>query len=423
MKKIRSILSMFFILNAALAQQPLLHPIPDYPFANFDRNGIEFPGDKDNFELFFNKLDSLFFFGKGHINILHIGGSHVQAGVFSQTVRNNLLALCPGITAARGLIFPFSAGRTNNPSSFSTRYTGDWSYCRNAVSFDQTLGLAGASITTNDPDASITIIARDRNPSDNTPRFDFNEVKIIGYSDCDSLVPFIKIDRTTLFPTFDEKQSAYTFHLPHYTDSICFFLTEAEGEFTITGIYLDNGMPGISYNDIGVNGARVHSYLLCEDLERDLALVKPDLIIFGIGINDASGDNFTKQAFKNDYRALIETIRKVSPDCAILFITNNDSYKRLRRRRYAVNTNGTLAEAAFKELAQEYDAGLWNQFEIMGGLRSMQQWEKYGLAQKDKVHFTNNGYKLMGDLLFNALIDSYTEYLRKFNKKNDVNIQ
>lgn len=423
MKRSLTLLTLVLLLTGAMAQQPLQRPVPDYAFANFDRNVIDFPGGSDDFEVFFNKLDSLFFFGKGHVNILHIGGSHIQAGVFSQTVRNDLLALCPGTTAARGLIFPFSAGRTNNPSSFSTYYTGDWSYCRNAVSFDQTLGLAGASITTNDPDASITIVARDRNPSDNSPTFDFNEVKVIGYSDCDSLVPLIKIDGITVFPVFDTEQSTYSFHLPYYTDSIRFFFSDAEGEFTLTGIYLDNGMPGISYNDIGVNGARVNSYLLCENFERDLALVKPDLVIFGIGINDASGDSFTKQAFKNDYRALIESIRNISPDCAILFISNNDSYKRLRRRRYAVNTNGLIVEAAFKELAREFDAGLWNQFDIMGGLRSMQQWQDHGLAQKDKVHFTNSGYRLIGDLLFNALIDTYVEHLRKTNKKSNVDLQ
>ena len=95
----------------------------------------------------------------------------------------------------------------------------------------------------------------------------------------------------------------------------------------------------------------------------------------------------------------------------------------MRRRRYAVNTNGLIVEATFKELAREFDAGLWNQFDIMRGLRSMQQWQDHGLAQKDKVHFTNSGYRLIGDLLFNALIDTYVEHLRKTNKKSNVDLQ
>ena len=69
------------------------------------------------------------------------------------------------------------------------------------------------------------------------------------------------------------------------------------------------------------------------------------------------------------------------------------------------------------ELAKEYNAAVWNQFDIMGGLRSMQDWQKEGLAQRDKVHFTPSGYILMGDLLFNAFIERYIEHTEA-NKEN-----
>jgi hypothetical protein len=41
----------------------------------------------------------------------------------------------------------------------------------------------------------------------------------------------------------------------------------------------------------------------------------------------------------------------------------------------------------------------------MGGLSSMQRWERAGLAKVDKVHFTNRGYSLIGDLFYNALVN------------------
>jgi lysophospholipase L1-like esterase len=40
----------------------------------------------------------------------------------------------------------------------------------------------------------------------------------------------------------------------------------------------------------------------------------------------------------------------------------------------------------------------------MGGLESMAKWEQEELAKKDKIHFTNKGYALLGDLFFNALM-------------------
>ena len=140
------------------------------------------------------------------------------------------------------------------------------------------------------------------------------------------------------------------------------------------------------------------------------------LVIFGIGINDAAADSFTKEKFKRDYSQLIDLIHEVSPDCALIFVTNNDSYKRIKKNRYQVNPNGVLAQQAFHELGKKYNAGVWDFFDIMGGLRSMQQWQDQNMAQKDKIHFTNPGYTLIGDLLFNALMDRYMEHLKNNNK-------
>ena len=394
------------LVAGAFAQGPVKIDVPDYSFTHFERNGLQYPGDNVAMERFFDKMDTLFFTGQGHVNIMHIGGSHVQAGVFSQQMRDNLLNLFPGITAGRGLVFPFM--KTNTPTSYSISRTGEWEYCRNAVAFDTRLGLAGASVTTSDPEASFSIVTREKAPTDITPVFDFNYVKILGYG---NMIPVVHFNNDTLVGSYDEGEGSFTFVLPDYTDSLYVDFNHAEGTFTVTGVYLDNGMPGISYHGIGINGAKVSSYLSCLDLERDLRLVKPDLVIFGIGINDAATDTFTQEKFIEDYDALINIILRVNPECALLFVTNNDSYKKVSRKKYEVNHNGVLAQKAFMELGRKHNGAVWDFFDIMGGLKSMQKWEKEGIAQKDKVHFTNSGYKLIGDLLFNALMDSYTEHL------------
>ena len=117
--------------------------------------------------------------------------------------------------------------------------------------------------------------------------------------------------------------------------------------------------------------------------------------------------------FKERYKALIARLKSVNPDCALLFVTNNDSYKRSRKRGYYVNQNGPKARQAFLELGRECGGGVWDQFEIMGGLESMKKWESAGLARKDKVHFTDDGYFLLGDLLYNALMEKYVEHLNR----------
>ncbi|MBP5573856.1 MAG: hypothetical protein J6X40_06800 [Bacteroidales bacterium] len=411
MKRIVLIISLLSALTLASlhAQHPLKVSIPEYAGIRLDQNRLLYPGDSLAMERFFDKLDALLYTGKGHVNIMHIGGSHVQAGTFSQQMRDNLLQLDPGITAGRGLVFPYM--KTNPPCSYLISSTGEWSYCRNAVPFDTRLGLAGASVTTSDPDASFSIVTREKRTRSITPKFDFNLVKILGYGDNDSIVPVVHFRNQALQGTYNPKEGSYTFQLPDYTDSLFVDFNQVAGTFTVTGVYLDNGMSGITYHGIGVNGARVDSYLSCADLERDLKLVQPDLVIFGIGINDAAGDSFTKERFKRDYSQLIDLIHKVSPGCALLFVTNNDSYKKVKRNKYQVNPNGAIAEQAFLELGKKYNAAVWDFFDLMGGLHSMAVWEHAGLAQKDKVHFTQQGYALIGDLLYNALMDRYIEHL------------
>lgn len=395
----------------------MLRPLPDYDFAHFERNHLIFPsGDSTAMVRFFAKMDSVINFGKGDVNILHIGGSHVQAGTFTQQFRDDLLNIGDNLMGNSYFVFPFTAGSTNNPSHYVIHAKGEWQYCRNAVQreTDKRMGLAGAALTTTDSTATIQIITRERYPSEMPPYYDFNKVTLLGFSETENVVPALSYKGDTLHGDYDEKLSAYLFNLPDYTDSICILFDSVPGEFTLTGVLLESGRPGICVHGVGVNGAKVVSYMRCEDFERDLKLIKPDLIIFGIGVNDAADEDFDAETFKQNYRELIGIMLAINPDCAMLFITNNDSYQRRRVKRrtiYEVNTNGKTVEQAFMELGAEYHAAVWDQFDIMGGLQSMRKWEKEGLAQRDKVHFTKAGYTIMGDLLYNALIERYLEHI------------
>ena len=416
----RFFVTLFWALAALISlgqTQPLMKEVPNYSFAHFERNRILYPGDSLPMERFFQKLDSVLFLGDGNVSIMHIGGSHVQAGVFTQQFRDNLLSIGTDLIGGQSFVFPFTAGNTNNPSYYMVKYTGTWDYCRNAVKteFKKRLGLAGAAVTTVDSIGSISIITRERYPSDMPPTFDFNKVTILGYSETENKEPMVSYDGTVI--QAGTNQPFYTFNLPSCTDSVCILFDSVPGEFTITGILLESEKSGINVHGVGVNGASVPSYLRCDDFERDLALIKPDLIIFGIGINDAAEKDFDKWIFKQNYKELIKIIQRVNPDCALLFMTNNDSFKRIKKNKYQVNENGLVAQQAFMEMAKNYNAAVWDQFDVMGGLNSMKAWEDAGLAKKDKVHFTNEGYRLLGDLLYNALIDRYIEHIKSTAKR------
>lgn len=187
----------------------------------------------------------------------------------------------------------------------------------------------------------------------------------------------------------------------------------ARPRFTLTGILTETDTPGITYTGVGINGAKVHDYFeeVCPQFEKELSFYKPDLVIFAIGINDANVEKFNDKQFKDDYDKLIARIKKVNPNVAIIFETNNDMYRKVKKKRFVQHPNGDVARKAFFALAEKHKAGVWDKFGIMGGLGSMAKWEKADLAKADKVHFKLSGYNLLGDLFYKAIINSYQEHI------------
>lgn len=88
-----------------------------YSFIDSTLNVIQFPKGNASFEPFFKKLDTLVFENRGQVKILHIGGSHLQADVISGRIREHLIKEYPGASAGRGFVFPYSAAKTNTPST------------------------------------------------------------------------------------------------------------------------------------------------------------------------------------------------------------------------------------------------------------------------------------------------------------------
>jgi len=371
--------------------------LPRYPFIRTDRNALQFPGgSSEEFNLFLRKLDTLLETGRGDVRVLHVGGSHVQAGTWTDRLRTNFLALRYGIEGGRGLVFPFSAAGTNTPVSYSSSYTGNWENSK-CLKPECVLGLTGMAITANDTSARVAVDLLPREMHLHQQRYTFNRVDVLGYG---SLEPVLLLQGKDTLRGVSGKGLTH-FDLPYYTDWVQVAFAGGPGRYTLKGLYLDNPGTGFTLVEAGVNGAATGSWLKCEDWEEDLHRVHPDLVIFSVGINDIQGD-FDPVRFKANYRQLVKMVRRVNPHCAILFTGINDSW-----RRRSVNPYTQEAEEAFAALAKEYKGVFWDMYGIMGGPGSMASWQQAGLAQSDKIHFTTEGYKLLGDLLFEAIMECY----------------
>ena len=363
-----------------------------YPFVRAELNSLEAPaGASPTYDIFLRKLDTLMMTGGTDVRILHVGGSHVQGGSWSDRLRRNFLSLRYGMDGGRGLVFPFSAAGTNTPVSYNSSYSGNWESANCLKPGDLPLGLSGMAVTARDTSARVVLDVLPREAQLMQQRYTFNRVDVMGEG---TMEPVLILNaKDTLYGVRGH------FDLPYYTDWVQLAFV-GSGYYTLRGLYLDKPVTGFTLCEAGVNGASTASWLRCDLWEEDLRRVMPDLVIFSIGINDIQGSDFDADRFMSRYRELIRTVRRVNPRCAILLTGVNDSW-----RRGAVNRHTEEVQRACRELARECAGVFWDWYAIMGGYGSMARWQEAGLAQSDKIHFTPNGYRLLGDLLFDAMIE------------------
>lgn len=335
---------------------------------------------------------------------MHIGSSHVQAGTFPHQVRKRILQHFPNLISDRGMVFPYSAAaKCNNPTDYKVHCKEPVLLCRNVYKEPSVaLGLCGIAVTAHD---TLTTIQMVMNSASSEMSFGSNRIILFGESST-NVMPYLDIDNTQIYPKImDLDKRRFIYDLPKTVDSFVVVLPcDSADTFALTGIYLANRKPGFSYTSIGVNGASLDDYLKCPYFTTDLETVKPDLVIFGIGINDATAPDFDTTVFHERYLRLTDSIRAVNKNCAFIFVTNNDSYSKTGRKGTAVNRNGLLAREVFYRLAEETEGAVWDQFEIMGGLKSIDKWYKNKLAQRDHVHFTRAGYELLGNMLAQSIL-------------------
>ena len=498
-----------------------------YDFIDTTINVIQFPKGNEAFTKFFEKMDTLVFENKGQVRIMHVGGSHLQADVISGRIREHMIKEYPGASAGRGFVFPYSAARTNTPSSYASYYKGIWDKNKNVQrEISKPLGLLGIAVSTSDPRAEITLMLDKYNSA---PIWGETRFRLFGYSDNNDVVPVLRVDSTDIYGVHDTVSQSYVFESPRPIDtiqiqfrwmdslkqaSIAQFINDSllqdslarladslktdslskdslkkNGNDTgktekakipanvlnLQNAQLQNAAPEVARDSMfqgecdvldtaclareeaktkdstardrcaelaakkaSINyeegeqdptnnpddhcftepaavpdSVKKNAYFeeVCPQFEKEMAFFKPDLVIFAIGINDANVQRFNDKQFREDYDRLIERFKKVNPDVAFIFETNNDMFRKVKRKKFVQHGNGEVARKSFFMLADKHKAGVWDKFSIMGGLGSMAKWEHASLAKKDKVHFNLSGYNLLGDLFYKALIQAYQDHI------------
>lgn len=396
-------------ISAPCYSQDNPYEIEHYDFINYDANKLVFFNDTSAFNRLFTAFNALILKGDGQINVVHIGDSHIQADNFSGRMRQRLQTFFQGGIGGRGFIFPYTVANTNNPGSYKVTYTGTWEHCRNVDKDKENpcnLGLSGISVTTCDSIAAISIKLRENED----PKYTFNKVKV--FHEIDSTCLNVEMDNyRKKIMEYNDSLGYTMFIFDNYLDSLTLKFRKKDSlqkKFTLHGISLETYDPGVVYHSIGVNGAKVSSYLKCRYFKTQLKALTPDLVIISLGANDTYTKKFDASLFETQLDGLVNQIYSAAPGIALIITIPGDCY-------YKRKDNKTVAAGrdVIFNLAQKYNCAVWDFYTVMGGEKSIDSWLKNSMAAKDRLHFSKKGYTFQGDLFFNAFLHSYDEFIEK----------
>ncbi len=388
----------------------------NYPFIHLERNHYQFyTKGSPNFEKLYFDIKQMVRFKDRKLNFYHIGGSHLQADIYTHEMRTLLQTNWKGLPGERGWVFPFDLAKTNNPRNYSFHSSNKWSNYRSTLDRPDSLdyGLLGMVLETSD---SIIDIRFKYKKTKVKPVFD--RVRVYHNKGAFPYTFSFAENDTFVIRVQTNVNVGYTdIHFDKNLDKFHMVLTKQSHlpyNFRLLGFQLSNNQPGISYTTIGVNGASLPTHLGNTLFEEQLRELPPDFFAFSVGTNDANMlyKDFSPEFFKANLDSLIQVVLRVNPNCAILLTVPNDAHF---KKKY-LNRNVAREREMIRELAKKYEGAVWDMYGIMGELGSSTTWYSYGLMRYDLVHFTASGYKIKGDMYF----ESFLKWLEQMDLRDRV---
>jgi len=194
-----------------------------------------------------------------------------------------------------------------------------------------------------------------------------------------------------------------------------FAFTVEGGPVRSYGVSFERPGPGITYDSLGLNGAYVSVLARMFDERHwaeQLRHRRPNLVIVNYGTNESEYAPFVDQVTGNELKEIVRRLRAAVPEASILLMSPMD-----RGQREAGGVIGTLPTiprlvAIQQQVAAETGCAYFNTFQAMGGEGAMGRWyaAEPRLVGADFIHPMPAGAKIVGTLLYQALMDGYNRY-------------
>jgi lysophospholipase L1-like esterase len=306
------------------------------------------------------------------------------------------------------MVFPYQLAQSNAPPDIVSSSNSSWEFNRVAhPEIPLKPGISGYTIKTVSSGASINIALKD----DVVPQT-FNNLKIfLGVGDSSSWILQAGDNNIPILLRKEDTDTSLCTeaHLERSTNSFSLSSIPSPDTKEFYGVSLENSGPGILYHTIGVNGVRYDQFNNATLFWKQLPSLNADLFIVSLGTNDAQGSSFDEKKFLQSVTLLIQKLKAASPNAAILITTTADSYKGRHSNIILRDVNLSLFS-----YCNSNHLPVWDLYRITNGFGSAYRWMSRGLMNTDRIHYTSAGYRVQGNLLFNALAKGYNNYVNSY---------
>jgi len=371
-----------------------------YPFLRKDSNMFIFWGNQCNYDSLFLKFNDLQITGEHQIRILHIGDSHVQADIFTNQIRKNFANTFFHLIGPPSIAFPYGIIRSNSPVTTKLICNGNWE-AFTLVGKSQAQSLLGFTAITRDTCHSKLMFAINNRAIQNVS---FNKILLLTNNDSLNTVLHSASVTKLNYWLLNDSIAIRQFDLNSYLDTIHFdiHLKSDSIPFILYGLVAINDDPGIVYHSLGFNGAKATTFLNTL-LPEYIKVMQYDWVIISLGTNDCYTTQMDSALVYRTFEQLIQNIKKLNHHVPILLTTPMEHY----RKRKILNTNVVKIREILMQIAKNEHCAVWDLYRIAGGHGSMMQWYRHRLTAGDKLHLNANGYHLVGNLFFEAFMNTY----------------
>jgi len=336
----------------------------------------------------------------GSLHILHYGDSHTASDDWAAEMRQSLQAKFgaggPGFTLAG---HPFAGYRRFDSHGSNSRgwYT-DGLVGRQG---DGIYGLSGVSLTAQSAGQTVSLSAE-------CQELELHYLQQPGGGQIEFSADGLSI--ATIDTAGDLSPGIYKF-TPALGSHEYRVTTLSDAPVRLFGWVAQNHS-GVTYETLGINGAKAPMMLEWNQpiLAGELAARDPALIVVAYGTNEALSPGWTEAEYRSEFTEVIKRLRADAPVASILIVGPPDCLRRYRGTRQPFPHIDEVIEIQ-RQVALENGCAFWNWRSRMGGPGSVKQWVQAGLSQGDYVHFTGAGYRLVGDMLVDELMEQYNRFL------------